>query len=358
MRGVEEAQTTMFSYVALEQRVPKQHPLRTIRKLVDAALKDMDGPLTVMYSHTGRPSIPPERLIRALLLQIFFSVRSERLLMEQLNYNLLFRWFVGLSVDDAVWDASTFAKNRDRLVEHEVGRTLLAAVVAQAKARDLVSDEHFSVDGTLIEAWASMKSFRRKNDAPPPPSGGSNVEVDFRGEKRSNETHQSTTDPECRLYKKAEGQESKLAYLGHALMENRNGLAVAGCVTQATGFAERDAAMAMVEAIQTEGPITLGADKGYDAKEFVERLENAKVVPHIAQNTSNRKSAVPEAIAKSEGYAISQRLRKRIEEIFGWGKEIGGVAQVKLRGTAKVDWRFTMTLAAFNLVRMRTLAVT
>lgn len=358
MRGVEGPQGAMFSYVSLEQRVPKQHPLRTIRKLVDAALLDMDGALTVMYSHTGRPSIPPERLIRALLLQIFFSVRSERLLMEQLNYNLLFRWFVGLSVDDEVWDASTFAKNRDRLVDHEVGRSLLAAVVAQAKARDLVSDEHFSVDGTLIEAWASMKSFRRNDDAPPPPSGGSNAEVDFRGETRSNDTHKSTTDPECRLYKKGHGQESKLAYLGHALMENRNGLAVDGCVTQASGFAERDAAMAMANAIKTDGPITLGADKGYDAAEFVERLEKARVVPHIAQNTSNRRSAVPAAIAKSPGYAASQLLRKRIEEIFGWVKEIGGMAQVKLRGTAKVDWRFTMTLAAFNLVRMHNLTVT
>lgn len=358
MRGAEEPQGAMFSYVSLEHRVPKQHPLRTIRKLVDAALMDMDGALTVMYSHTGRPSIPPERLIRALLLQIFFSVRSERLLMEQLNYNLLFRWFVGLSVDDEVWDASSFAKNRDRLVDHEVGRSLLAAVVAQAKARNLVSDEHFSVDGTLIEAWASMKSFRRKDDAPPPPSGGSNVEVDFRGEQRSNDTHKSTTDPECRLYKKGRGQESKLAYLGHALMENRNGLAVDACVTQANGFAERDAAIKMVEAIKTDKPITLGADKGYDAAEFVERLEKARVVPHIAQHTRNRKSAVPAAIAKSPGYAVSQLLRKRIEEIFGWAKEIGGVAQVKLRGTAKVDWRFTMTLAAFNLVRMRNLTDT
>jgi transposase len=358
MRGAEEPQGAMFSYVSLEQRVPKKHPLRTIRRLVDVALQEMNGALTVMYSHTGRPSIPPEHLIRALLLQIFFSVRSERLLMEQLNYNLLFRWFVGLSVDDEVWDASSFAKNRDRLVDHQVGRSLLAAVVSQAKQKGLVSDEHFSVDGTLIEAWASMKSFRRKDDVPPPPCGGSNVEVDFRGEKRSNDTHQSTTDPECRLYKKAEGQESKLAYLGHALMENRNGLAVDGCVTQANGFAERNAALEMADAIKTHGPITLGADKGYDAAEFVERLGKARVVPHIAQNTKNRKSAVPDAIAQSAGYAVSQIVRKRIEEIFGWAKQIGGMAQVKLRGTAKVDWRFTMTLAAYNLVRMRQLVAT
>jgi transposase len=357
MRGTEGQQGAMFSYVSLEHRVPKKHPLRTIRRLVDTALQDMDGAMTAMYSHTGRPSIPPEHLIRALLLQIFFSVRSERLLMEQLNYNLLFRWFVGLSVDDAVWDASTFAKNRDRLVDHEVGRTLLAAVVSQARNKGLISDEHFSVDGTLIEAWASMKSFRRKDDAPPP-SGGSNVEVDFRGEPRSNDTHESTTDPECRLYKKAKGQESKLAYLGHTLMENRNGLAVDGCVTPANGTAERDAAMEMIDAIKTDGPITLGADKGYDAAEFVERLGKAKVVPHIAQNTKGRKSAVPEAIAKTDGYAASQIVRKRIEEIFGWAKEIGGMAQVKLRGLGKVDWRFSMTLAAYNLVRMHKLVVT
>ncbi len=355
MRGIQEQQVGMFSDVALEQRVPQQHPLRAMRRLVDAALDQMDGALTTMYSHTGRPSIPPERLIRALLLQIFYSIRSERLLMEQLDYNLLFRWFVGLSVDDAVWDHSVFAKNRERLVEHDLGRSLLTAVVSLAREKGLVSDEHFSVDGPLIEAWASMKSFRRKDDAPPPPSGGSNAEVSFRGEPRSNDTHQSTTDPDCRLYKKAKGQESKLAYLDHALMENRSGLAVDGCVTQASGTAERDAAMAMVDAIKTKGDITLGADKGYDAAEFVERLGQAQAVPHIARNTTNRTSAVPDAIAKTGGYAISQIIRKRIEEIFGWAKEIGGMAQVKLRGLGKVDWHFLMTLAAYNLVRLRRL---
>jgi len=355
MRGIEERQKSMFSYVSLEQRVPKHHPLRRIRRLVDIALNDMDGALTVMYSHTGRPSIPPEHLIRALLLQIFFSVRSERQLMEQLDYNLLFRWFVGLSVDDAVWDASVFAKNRDRLVDHEVGRRLLAAVIDQAKTKGLVSDEHFSVDGTLIEAWASMKSFHRKDDLPPPPSGGVKAEVNFKGERRSNDTHQSTTDPECRLYKKAEGQASKLAYLGHALMENRNGLAVDGCITQANGTAERDAALALVDAIQTTGPITLGADKGYDAAEFVERLNKAQVIPHIAQNNQNRKSAVPDEIAATPGYAVSLVIRKRIEEIFGWVKEIGGLAQTKLRGRKKVDWQFTMSLAAYNLIRLHKL---
>ncbi|MGQ0503250.1 MAG: IS5 family transposase [Panacagrimonas sp.] len=355
MRGIESPRRSMFSDVSLERRVPSQHPLRAIRKLVDAALEQMQGALTVMDSHTGRPSIPPERLIRAVLLQIFFSVRSERQLMEQLDYNLLFRWFVGLEVDDAVWDASSFAKNRDRLVDHEVGRSLLAAVIAQARENDLGSDEHFSVDGTLIQAWASMKSFQRKDDDASPPSGGSNTEVDFRGEKRSNDTHPSTTDPECRLYKKAEGQASELAYLGHALMENRNGLVVDGCVTQADGCAERNAAMILVDAIKAQGPITLGADKGYDAAEFVERLGKAQVVPHLAQNTRNRKSAVPDAIAATEGYAMSIKIRKRIEEIFGWAKAIGGMAQAKLRGTAKVDWRFMMTLAAYNLVRLRKL---
>ena len=355
MRGLEETQGAMFSYVSLEQRVPKKHPLRAVRQVVDVSLATMETALTAMYSETGRPSIPPEQLLRALLLQIFYSVRSERLLMEQLDYNLLFRWFVGLSVDSTVWDHSVFTKNRDRLIDHDVGRRLLAAVVSQARKHDLISDEHFSVDGTLIEAWASMKSFQRKDGGGEPPAGGSNPEVNFRNEKRSNDTHQSTTDPECRLYKKAEGQESRLCYLGHALMENRNGLVVDGCVTQANGHAERNAAIDMVDAIKTQGPITLGADKAYDAAEFVERLGKANVLPHIAQNTTNRKSAVPDEIAQSIGYAISQVVRKRIEEVFGWAKEIGGMAQVKLRGLAKVDWRFLMTLAAYNLVRMRSL---
>lgn len=359
MRGAEDPQKAMFSYVSLEHRVPPKHPLRAVRELVDIALRDMNVALAAMYSHTGRPSIPPERLIRALLLQIFYSIRSERLLMEQLDYNLLFRWFVGLEVDDAVWDASTFAKNRDRLVDHDVGKTLLSAVVRQADKKGLVSDEHFSVDGTLIQAWASMKSFQPK-DGPKPPStgGGSNAEVDFRGTKRSNDTHESTTDPECRLYKKAKGQESKLAYLGHALMENRSGLAVDGCVTQANGTAERDAAFEMVNTIKTDGPITLGADKGYDAAEFVKRLDTARVIPHIAQNTTGRRSAVADRIAKTPAYALSQLARKRIEEIFGWAKEIGGMAQTKFRGRARVDWRFTMTLAAYNLIRLPKLVAT
>ena len=359
MRGAEDPQKAMFSYVSLEHRVPPKHPLRAVRDLVDVALRDMNVGLAAMYSHTGRPSIPPERLIRALLLQIFYSIRSERLLMEQLDYNLLFRWFVGLEVDDAVWDASTFAKNRDRLVDHDVGKALLGAVVRQAQRVNLVSDEHFSVDGTLIQAWASMKSFQPK-DCPKPPTsgGGSNAEVDFRGTKRSNDTHESTTDPECRLYKKAKGQESKLAYLGHALMENRNGLAVDGCVTMANGTAERDAAFEMIDTIKTDGPITLGADKGYDAAEFVERLGTARVIPHIAQNTAGRRSAVADRIAKTPAYALSQLARKRIEEIFGWAKEIGGMAQTKFRGRARVDWRFTMTLAAYNLIRLPKLVAT
>ena len=358
MRGAEDPQKAMFSYVALEQRVPPKHPLRAVRVLVDTALESMNVAFSAMYSHTGRPSIPPERLIRALLLQIFYSIRSERLLMEQLDYNLLFRWFVGLEVDDAVWDASTFAKNRDRLVDHDVGKKLLSAVVGQARDKGLVSDEHFSVDGTLIQAWASMKSFQPKDEPRPPSSGGgSNVEVDFRGQKRSNDTHESTTDPECRRFKKAKGQESKLAYLGHALMENRSGLAIDGCVTLASGTAERDAAMQMIDQVKTEGPITLGADKGYDAAEFVERLETARVVPHIAQNNKNRRSAVADRVARTPAYAVSQLARKRIEEIFGWAKEIGGMAQTKFRGRDRVDWRFTMTLAAYNLMRVPKLVV-
>jgi len=357
MRGAEDPQKAMFSYVSVESRVPPTHPLRAVRVLADAALESMRVALTAMYSHTGRPSIPPERLIRALLLQIFYSIRSERLLMEQLDYNLLFRWFVGLEMDDGVWDASSFAKNRDRLVDHDVGKQLLGAVVRQARNKGLVSDEHFSVDGTLIQAWASMKSFQPKDD-PKPPSSGSNAEVDFRGQKRSNDTHESKTDPECRLFKKAKGQESRLAYLGHALMENRSGLAIDGCVTQASGTAERDAAMQMIDAVKTDGPITLGADKGYDAAEFVERLGQARVVPHIAQNLTNRRSAVPSRIARTPAYAVSQLARKRIEEIFGWAKQIGGMSQTRFRGRARVDWRFTMTLAAYNLMRLPKLVAT
>jgi IS5 family transposase len=285
-----------------------------------------------------------------MLLQVLYSIRSERQLVEQLEYNLLYRWFVGLGMDEKVWDATSFTRNRQRLIDADAGRALMAAILIQAREHQLLSDEHFSVDGTLIEAWASQKSFRRKDGEPPSDGGG-----DFRGQTRTNDTHASVTDPQAQSYRKSKGQEARLAYLGHALMDNRHGLAADGCATQATGTAERDAAGEMIDRIKTEGPISLGADKGYDTQAFVERLTRARVRPHIAQNTTNRRSAVPDVIAKTEGYAKSLHARPRIEGIFGWLKRIGGMKKVKLRGTAKVHSLFTFALAAYNLVRMRTL---
>lgn len=350
MRGADIKQVEMLVAFSMEDRVREDHPLRTIRRLVDESLHAMSGVLTTMYSHTGRPSIPPERLIRSLLLQVLYSIRSERQLVEQLEYNLLYRWFVGLGMDEKTWDATSFTRNRQRLIDADAGRALMAAILGQAREHQLLSDEHFSVDGTLIEAWASQKSFQRK-DGEPPQDGGK----DFRGSKRTNDTHASVTDPEAQSYRKSQGQEARLAYLGHALMDNRHGLAADGCATQATGTAERDAAGEMIDRIRTGGEISLGADKGYDTQAFVERLHRGKVKPHIAQNTTNRRSAVPDGIAKTEGYAKSLNARPRIEGIFGWLKRIGGMKKVKLRGTAKVHSLFTFALAAYNLVRMRTL---
>ncbi|MDA8094156.1 MAG: IS5 family transposase [Betaproteobacteria bacterium] len=354
MRGSSQQQQGLFNYVSPEQMVPKDHPLRRMREWTDVALKAMSGHFTTLYSHTGRPSIAPEKLLRALLLQVFYSIRSERLLIEQLNYNMLFRWFVGLNPDDALWDASTFSKNRDRLVEGDVAQAFLKAVVDQAREVNLISDEHFSVDGTLIEAWSSQKSFRPKEptDGPPPGEGGRNAEVDFKGETRTNDTHASTTDPDARLYRKGDNQAARLVYAGHVLMENKNGLIVDACVTHASGSAEREAATTMVNRMDGDQPATLGADKAYDVNAFVEDLKAAKVTVHAARNTKNRKSAITDAIAQTPGYAASQRIRKRIEEAFGWGKTVGGIAKTKLRGIAKVDWQLTFTMAGYNLVRM------
>ncbi|WP_370307272.1 IS5 family transposase [Sinimarinibacterium flocculans] len=350
MRGADMGQVEMLVAFSLEDRVPADHPLRTIRRLADGALREMRSVLTTMYSHTGRPSIPPERLIRALLLQVLFSIRSERQLVEQLHYNLLYRWFVGMGIEEQVWDATTFTRNRQRLIDADAGRALMGAILSQARRQKLLSDEHFSVDGTLIEAWASHKSFQSKDDDPP--AGGAG---DFRGQRRTNDTHASITDPQARSYRKAPGQEARLAYLGHALMDSRHGLVVDGCATQATGTAERDAAGQMIDRIKRAAELTLAADKGYDAQAFVEHLTRARVRPHIAQNTANRRSAVPDAIACSPGYAKSISARRKIEDIFGWLKRVGGLRKVKLRGVAKVDSLFTFALAAYNLVRMRTL---
>ena len=367
MRGEDQRSGSLFSYVDIEARVAGDHPLREIRAIVSEALSGLDKSFEALYAREGRPSIPPERLLRASLLQMFYSVRSERQLMERLDFDLLFRWFVGLGIDDAVWDATVFSKNRDRLLNTAIAQQFLSALLALPRVKKLLSREHFTVDGTLLKAWASMKSFRPKDGSGKPPGSGRNGERDFHGEKRSNETHASTTDPDARLYRKGHGRESVLCYMGHALMENRHGLAVAGTVTHATGTAERDAALALIErprrqrlrrAIRRAGRITLGADKGYDVAGFVAELRNRTVTPHIAingrisKNGVVRTTAIDRRVTRHRGYAVSQVVRKRVEEIFGWDKSIAGLAQVKLRGLAKVKALFTFALAAYNLIRL------
>ncbi len=355
MRGTDRQQSSMFSYISAEQRVPKDHPLRAIRAMEDAALKELSADFDAIYAERGRPSIAPEKLLRALLLQVLYTVRSERLLMEQLDYNFLFRWFVGLSIDDPVRDATVFSKNRERLLAGNVADGFFAAVLAQARAQGLLSDEHFTVDGTLIEAWAGQKSFQRKDRSDsktPPDDDPGNPSVDFHGERRRNDTHQSTTDPQALLARKGQGKEAKLSYAGHVLMENRQGLAVDGCVTQATGRAEPEAALTMVEEIPGWGRVTLGADKGYDRPEFVQELREHQVTPHIACKSN---SVIDARTTRHPGYAVSQRKRKRVEEIFGWLKTIAGLRKTRHRGLARVGWMFTFALAAYNLVRMRNL---
>ena len=358
MRGRDERSEGLFSYVDLEARVPADHPLRAIRVLVDEALAALSADFARLYSHTGRPSIAPEKLLRALLLQAFYTIRSERQLMEQLDYNLLFRWFVGLSIDAPVWDASVYSKNRDRLVAGDVAARFLATVVDSARVRRLLSEEHFSVDGTLIEAWASMKSFRPRDGGDDDPPPGRNAERDFRGERRSNATHTSTTDGDARLFRKGEGQSSRLCYMGHLLMENANALIVDAALTRASGTAEREAALAMLERQGRRRRITLGADKAYDVAAFVDALRDRAVTPHIAVDGHVRKTGKPRATridrrtTRHPGYAASQRLRKRIEEGFGWIKTTGGLAKTRHRGLDRVGWMFTLTAAAYNLVRM------
>jgi transposase len=358
MRGDDLQQEQLYSYVSPEQRVPSDHPLRAIQEMTNAVLERLSPQFDQLYSGVGRPSIPPEKLLRALLLQVLYTIRSERLLMEELDYNLLFRWFVGLNMDDPVWDATVYSKNRERLLKGQVAEAFFQEVLKIAKEHDLLSDEHFSVDGTLVEAWASQKSFKKKSEAETamPVDDPGNPTVDFRGEKRCNETHQSTTDPEARLYKKAQGQEAKLGYLGHLLMDNRNGLAVQTQLTQATGTAEREAAVAMIAAQAPEGDVTLGADKAYDTQDCVADLRAEKVTPHVAQNTARRGgSAIDGRTTRHLGYAISQRLRKRVEEIFGWMKTVALVRKTRFRGRARVGWMFTWAAAIYNLVRMRNL---
>lgn len=354
MRGVDNRTGKLFSYVDLEVRVPQNHPLRAIRAIVNAALAALEGEFARLYAPIGRPSIPPEKLLRAMLLQVFYSIRSERQLMERLEFDLLFRWFVGIGVDDPAWDHSTFSKNRDRLLEGDIAAKFLEAVLTQPRVKRLLSTDHFSVDGTLIEAWASMKSFKPTDGSDPPTDdGGRNGETDFHGHKRSNATHASSTDPQARLYRKGAGKEARLCFIGHALMENRSGLLVDGCVTPADGHAERVAALHMIEP-RADRPraITLGADKGYDAEDFVNELRSMKVTPHVAQNTRNRRSAIDGRTTRHAGYAASQRIRKRIEEAFGWIKTVAGQDKTRFRGTARVGFAFTFAAAAYNLVRL------
>ena len=386
MRGTDEASGSLFSYVDLEERIPARHPLRKVRQVVNDALASLDAEFDRLYSAEGRPSIAPERLIRASLIQILFSVRSERQLMEQMRYNLLFRWFVGLGIDDPVWVPTVFTKNRDRLLTTGMSRKLLAAILAHREVAPLLSDEHFSVDGTLVKAWASMKSFQPKTENPPPddedpgdppapvpdehdpvrpePETSAeaapmtrparrdrNAEVDFRGERRTNATHASTTDPDARLYRKSPGTGAMLCFMGHTLMENRNGLIVQAELTRADGHAERQAALAMLRR-QSSGSTrrTLGADKGYDSADFVADLRRARVTPHVAQKA--RHSAIDGRTTRHKGYAVSQRCRKKIEEPFGWTKTVGGMVQTVYRGIERVRARFTLTMAACNLARL------
>jgi transposase len=355
MRGEERQQTKLFSYVSPEQRIPPKHPIRTVRQLVDRALQALSPELDALYATGGRPSIPPEQLLRALLLQVLFTVRSERQLMERIDYDLMFRWFVGLEVDDPVWDVTVFTKNRDRLLAGEIAEAFFQAVLAEATRRHLLSAEHFTVDGTLVRAWAGQKSFRRRERRRGPPEDDpGNPTVDFHGERRANATHQSTTDPEARLTRKGVGHEAHLAYHGHVLMENRHGLAVGATVTPATGTAERDAAVTLLRGLPPRrGRRTVGADKGYDTRGTVATWRALGVTPHVAQNTGRPGgSAIDDRTSRHPGYAVSQQQRKRVEEIFGWLKTIGLQRQTRFRGTARVAWMFVFATAAYNLVRM------
>src|SRR5262245_49412860 len=353
MRGEDRQQGAMFSYISPEARVPQDHPLRAIRALVDEVLVELSPRFETLYARVGRPSVPPEHLLRAQLLQVLYTVRSERQLMEQLDYNLLFRWFVGLDMDDAVWDPTVFTKNRQRLLDGDVATAFLERVVEQARRRGLLSGEHFTVDGTLLEAWAGLKSFKRKGDRPRPQDDPGNPTVNFHGETRRNDTHASTTDPEARLARKGDTREAKLSYAGHAVIDNRHGLVVNAEATPATGTAERDAGVEMASALP-EGS-TLGADKGYDTRGFVEALRRLGVTPHVAQNTSNRSSAIDGRTTRHPGYLVSQQKRKLIEEVFGWLKTVGLMRKLRHRGTRRVDWMFAFATAVYNLVRIRKL---
>lgn len=357
---MDKTQNAMFSYLSPESRVREDHPLRAIRLMVDKALGEMSPLFDEMYSEMGRPSIPPEKLLRAQLLQMLYSVRSERLLMEEIDYSVLFRWFVGMNMDEPVWDVTVFTKNRDRLLEHDVAKVFFTVVWNQAEEAKLTSDEHFTVDGTLLEACASLKSFHRKGtEKPNDPNDRGNPTVNFHGETRSNQTHESSTDADARLARKGDGKESRLSYCGNLLVENRNGLIADAELLEATGTAERESALSMIEQIPGEHRVTVGADKGYDTNGFVDGCRQRKATPHVAQNTRRPGgSAIDARTTRHTGYNVSQRKRKRIEECFGWLKTIALLRKLRHRGTFKVGWIFRFAAAAYNLVRMRNLLPT
>lgn len=357
MRGDNIDQVGVFSYISPEARVPHDHPLRAIRQMVEGALMELSPEFDRLYARTGRPSVPPEKLLRALLLQVLYTVRSERQLMEQLDYNLLFRWFVGLNMDDPIWDPTTFTKNWQRLLDGDIAQRFFDRVLAQARARDLLSAEHFTVDGSLIEAWAGLKSFRRKDgSADPPPDDPGNPTVNFRGERRSNATHASTTDPDARLARRGPGREAKLAYDGHLVIDNRHGLVVGARATPATGTAARETAVELVAGVKRRQRTTLGADKAYDTADFVAAVRVLGITPHVAQHTSGRASAIDRRTTRHPGYLVSQRFRKRIEEVFGWLKTVGLLRKTRHRGQAKVHWVFVFATAIYNLIRIRNLS--
>ncbi|MBE2887214.1 IS5 family transposase [Geobacter anodireducens] len=358
MRGFEQQSDALFVYISPESFVPKDHPLRPIRQMVDVALDDLSPVFCQMYSHTGRPSVPPEQLLKAMLLQVLYSIPSNVKLVEQIHFSILFRWFLGLGLDEPVWDHSSFSKNQERLIETDVATKFLAAILEQARGKKLLSKDHFSVDGTLIQAWASIKSFKPRDDDQEPPAG-KNPTRDFRGEKLVNDTHASTTDPEAKLYRKSSTHEAKLSFAAHVLTENRNGLVMVSTVTEADGFAERDAAEKMLgSVVNGKRRITVAADKNYDTKGFVKAARTMKATPHVAQNTErNGGSAIDGRTTRHSGYAVSQKFRKRIEEVFGWLKTTGQFRQTRYRGVTKINWYFTLAVTAYNLVRMRNLGV-
>ena len=351
MRGPDEQHADMFSYVIPEARVRPDHPLRPIRRMTDEVFAALSPQFTKMYSDLGRPSIPPEQLLRALLLQYLYTIRSERLLMEEIDYSVLFRWFIGLGMDDAIWSPTTFSKNRDRLLKGDVAAAFFDAVLAQARTANLLSDEHFTVDGTLLESWASLKSFRRTDDDQPPPDDHGNPTVNFHGESRRNATHQSTTDPDAQLARKGQGKEAKLSYAGHVLLDNRHGLVSNVCVTAATGTAERDAALLLLA--QAPRAATVGADKLFDVASFVAAVRALGITPHVARKAKH--SAIDDRTTRHPGYAISQERRKLVEQVFGWMKTVGGLRKLRHRGGERVDWHVTFAAAAYNLIRLRTL---